>query len=236
MPLLLKKNYHHIFFDLDRTLWDFDRNSRETLQEIFHSQELESIGVSSFDTFYKTYYDINAYYWENYRLGDIDKETLRYIRFYDTLSRFGIDDKERAISIGNDYVNHSPRKTSLLPNAIETLEYLNGKYTLHIITNGFEEVQHIKMHSSGIAHFFEHIITSERAGHKKPTPEIFRYALKLAGAKRKESIMIGDHLEIDCVGARQTGIDSVFFNPGRVAHGEKITYEIASLEELKGFL
>ncbi len=232
----MSKTYRHIFFDLDRTLWDFDKNSRETLQEIFTAQKLEEIGVSSFDNFYKAYYDINASYWENYRLGDIDKETLRYIRFYDTLTRFGIDDKQRAISIGNDYVDHGPRKTSLLPDAIETLTYLKEKYTLHIITNGFEEVQHIKMHSSGIAHFFEHIITSERAGHKKPTPGIFRFALKLAGAKRKESIMIGDHLEIDCVGARQTGIDSVFFNPQRKPHSEKITYEIAALEELKGFL
>jgi len=231
----LKKQYRHIFFDLDRTLWDFDKNSHETLHEIFTDKKLYELGFS-FEAFYKVYHEINAHYWENYCLGNLDKETLRYIRFYDTLTRFGIDNKEQAISIGNDYVNHSPRKTGLLPAAIETLTYLKEKYTLHIITNGFEEVQHIKMLSSGIAHFFEHIITSERAGHKKPTPEIFRFSLKLAGAKRKESIMIGDHLEIDCVGARQTGIDSVFFNPGKVPHGEKITYEIASLEELKGFL
>ena len=230
------KTYRHIFFDLDRTLWDFDKNSHETLQEIFVHQQLAAVGIPSFESFYKIYHEINAHYWENYRLGNLDKETLRYIRFYDTLTRFGIDNKQLAISIGNDYVDHSPRKTSLLPNTMETLEYLKEKYILHIITNGFEEVQHIKMHSSGIAHFFEHIITSERAGHKKPTPEIFRFALKLAGAKRKESIMIGDHLEIDCVGARQTGIDSVYFNPGKIAHDENITFEIASLEELKEIL
>ncbi|MCG3166496.1 MAG: Pyrimidine 5'-nucleotidase YjjG [Bacteroidia bacterium] len=232
----MPKTYRHIFFDLDRTLWDFDRNSRETLEEIFVHQKLTEEGIPSFEIFYKIYHEINAHYWENYRLGNLDKETLRYIRFYDTLTRFGIDNKGLAIRIGNDYVDHSPRKTSLLPGTLEILEYLQGKYTLHIITNGFEEVQHIKMHSSGIAHYFEHIITSERAGHKKPTPEIFRYALKLAGAKRNESIMIGDHLEIDCVGARQTGIDAVYFNPGKIPHGEKIKYEITSLEELKNFL
>jgi len=232
----VKKTYCHIFFDLDRTLWDFDTNSRETLQEIFVKQNLEKKGIPSFEKFYAAYHEINAFYWENYRTGEIDKATLRYIRFYDTLTKFGIDDKECAIKIGNDYVEHSPRKTSLLPNAVETLSYLKEKYILHIITNGFEEVQHIKMHSSGIAHFFEHIITSEKAGHKKPAPEIFRYSLKLAGAKRKDSLMVGDNLEIDCIGARQTGIDQVFFNPGKEPHNEKITYEIASLEELMNFL
>lgn len=232
----VKKIYRHIFFDLDRTLWDFDKNSRETLEEIFTNQQLGALGISSFEKFYSVYHEINAYHWENYRSGNLDKETLRYIRFYETLARFGIDDKERAIKIGNEYVEHSPQKTSLLPGTLETLAYLNEKYMLHIITNGFEEVQHIKMRSSGIAHFFQHIITSERAGHKKPTPEIFRFALKITGAKRKESLMIGDHLEIDCVGARQTGIDSVFFNPQRKPHSEKITYEITSLDELKNLL
>ena len=97
--------YRTLFFDLDHTLWDFDKNSHETLREIFFAQKLDSLGLI-FDSFYKVYHEINAHYWENYRLGNLDKETLRYIRFYDTLTRFGIDNKELAISIGNDYVDH----------------------------------------------------------------------------------------------------------------------------------
>lgn len=232
----MTKIYRNIFFDLDRTLWDFDRNSKETLQEIFISQKLKEIGIPSFEKFHIAYLEINAGYWENYRTGNIDKETLRFIRFYDTLTRFGIDDRDMAIKIGNDYIEHSPRKTSLIPHALNVLSYLREKYRLHIITNGFEEVQHVKMQSSGIAHFFEHTITSEKAGHKKPAPEIFRYSLKQTGAKRKDSLMIGDHLEIDCIGARKTGLDQVFYNPNKEAHNEKITFEIASLDQLREFL
>jgi putative hydrolase of the HAD superfamily len=171
-----------------------------------------------------------------YRKGLLTKATLRATRFYDTLLRFEVDHPELAAEIDHEYISRSPHKTNLFPHAIEVLGYLSEKYQLHIITNGFSEVQDIKITKSGLQPFFTHRITSETVGVNKPDPVIFRHALKLAGAKRTESIMIGDNLDVDIIGARRVGLDQVYFNPDKKAHGEKVTFEILNLSELKSFL
>ncbi len=226
-------NYQHIFFDLDHTLWDFNKNSRETLEELFEIYSLKNYGIEAFEDFVKTYKIVNDLKWDQYRKGEITKEVLRATRFYDTLLRFEIDHPELAAEIDQEYILRSPQKTNLFPHALEVLGYLSEKYALHIITNGFTEVQDIKMTKSGLKPFFTHEITSEIAGVNKPDPVIFRYAMQKAGAKRKESIMIGDNLQVDCVGARRVGMDQVYFNPDKVPHQEKLTFEIANLGELK---
>ena len=93
------------------------------------------------------------------------------------------------------------------------LKYLSKKYKLHIITNGFHEVQHIKLQHAGLTSYFNEIITSEQMGVKKPNPKIFNYALQKANTSAEESIMIGDDLEVDVLGAEKVGIQGVFFNP-----------------------
>jgi len=229
-------NYKHIFFDLDHTLWDFDRNSRETLEELFEVYSLKNYGIHAFEDFVSTYRIVNDEKWDLYRKGLISKEKLRSTRFYDTLLRFEVNHPELASEIDREYILRSPHKTNLFPHALEVLGYLSEKYALHIITNGFTEVQDIKMTKSGLKPFFTHEITSESAGVNKPDPIIFRHALKTAGAKRKESIMIGDNLHVDCVGARRVGIDQVYFNPDKNPHQEKVTFEIVNLGELRTFL
>lgn len=230
------KSYQHIFFDLDHTLWDFDRNSRETLEELFEAYSLKNYGIAAFQDFIETYHQVNDLKWEEYRQGLISKEHLRATRFHDTLLRFEIDHPKLAAEIDHEYIQRSPHKTHLFPNALEVLEYLAEKYRLHIITNGFTEVQDIKLTQSGLHPFFTYKITSEMVGANKPDPVIFRHALKMAGAKRTESIMIGDNLEVDIVGARRVGLDQVYFNPDKKPHSEKVTFEILNLAELKTFL
>lgn len=158
----------HIFFDLDRTLWDFERNSAETLRELFDELKLAETGILDPDLFIETYICKNDICWEMYRLNQISKAELRNLRFQMALQHFGVKHDELAKRLGDEYVNRSPLKTALFPNTLETLKYLSEKYTLHIITNGFDEVQYIKMEASGIHSFFKHITTSEKAGHKKP--------------------------------------------------------------------
>ena len=224
--------YAHIFFDLDHTLWDFDTNSREALFELNDAYNLKSLGVESIEDFISEYLVINDQMWELYRKGLVDKETLRFERFHRTLLKFGIDNESVTKGLGIDYSQIAPLKTNLIPDTIEVLNYLKDKYILHIITNGFDEVQGIKMKHSGIEHYFSEVITSEMAGCKKPDPGIFKHALDLANAQVENSIMIGDNLEADIVGAREVGIDQIYFNPKNIDHREKVTHEIKELKSL----
>jgi putative hydrolase of the HAD superfamily len=179
-----------------------------------------------------TYKKINAEMWSQYRYGDVSKEDLRYGRFLKTLATFGCYDKNLCFELADYYVAHSPRKNSLTDGAGETLLYLSAKYHLHIITNGFQEIQNIKLENSGIKIYFKKIITSEQIGVRKPDIAIFNYALKEAGASAKESVMVGDSLEVDIIGAKQAGMHQVFYNPFSEKHKEEITCEIKNLKEL----
>lgn len=228
--------YKHLFFDLDRTIWDFETNADITLAEIYHQYGLQKRGVPSEAVFKDTYKRINEHMWAAYRKGEIEKAFLRTHRYLQTLETFGIGDPALASQIGDHYVTESPRKTNLLPFAIEVLDYLNERYTMHIITNGFSEVQAVKMEESRLNKYFDVVVTSELAGTKKPDRQIFDYSLSEADAAAGESLMIGDDLAVDILGAAALGMDQVYFNPNKRKHQEKPTFEIESLAQLKEFL
>ncbi len=230
------KKYKHVFFDLDHTLWDFETNAAETLNEIYSRFNLFEKRVPSSESFIRMYKSINERMWDDYEKRKISKEYLRTKRFYKTLLTFNVDDSALAEKIGIFYVQDCPKKKNLFPGAIEMLTYLQPKYQLHIITNGFEEVQKIKIKTSGIGKFFNKIVISEIAGSNKPEKKIFNYALKSSGALRSESLMIGDNLGTDIIGAKNSGIDQCFFNPEKKNHLAEVTYEISSLLELKRIL
>ncbi len=228
--------YNHLFFDLDRTLWDFDKNSIETFQDIHHKYELSHRGIDSFDKFLDTYHRINTQLWEVYRQGGIEKEVLSVERFSLTLNSFGIIDDVLSKHMATDYIDLSPTKKNLFPGTLEVLEYLKGKYTLHIITNGFEEVQHRKVAASGLDKFFTNTITSDEAGYKKPDCRIFKYSLDLTGADSAQSLMIGDDPEIDIQGAKAVGIDQVLVDHEGILEKGEATYYVRSLFELASLL
>ncbi len=208
--------YKHLFFDLDRTLWDFDKSALETLQELFVHFKVDRY-CADFDQFHKDYIRINEGLWEKYRIGEIQKDELRSQRFLDTMSLYQWEDDTIAELMGLFYLDRSPIKPNTFPGTHDMLDALAPNYELHIITNGFEEVQHIKMKHSALDHYFEAIVTSEKAGVKKPHPQIFEHALDLANAKAEDSLMIGDDFEVDVLGAHQIGIDAVYFNPNEHA-------------------
>ena len=228
--------YKHIFFDLDRTIWDFERNSAETFIQIFETFKLNERGIPSLDNFLEKYYVHNAMLWGLYKKEQLKKEILKTKRFELTLLDFNINDYLLAVEIGNFYLEQTTNKTYLFPNAHKILEYLDKNYKLHIITNGFEEVQFVKLNNSNLRRYFTTIITSEEAEAKKPHKKIFLYSLQKANAKPSESIMIGDDLEVDIIGANNVGIDQVFFNPNKISHNENVTFEINDLIELKNIL
>ncbi len=224
--------YKHLFFDLDRTLWDMERNARETLVDLYEKHDLAGRGIPSAEIFITHYHRYNDLLWERYRKKQIGKDTLRALRFWQSLAHFGIRDHDLAKQFENDYLNEAPRKTKLIPHAIELLESLKDRFEIHILTNGFDEVQRNKIQSSGLAPYISNIYSSESCGWNKPDERIFRFVLKRSGAVAEESLMIGDDLHVDIVGAREAGWDQCFFNPQEAMHRESVTYEIKNLLEL----
>jgi putative hydrolase of the HAD superfamily len=231
-----EKTYRHIFFDLDKTLWDFETNSVETFRDIYQKHGLQEKGVDSFEKFLDRYNYHNLMLWDFYRQGKIVKEVLNIRRFALTLHEFGINDNLLSSTMAADYINLSPTKTNLFPGTHQVLEYLQKSYTLHIITNGFEEVQFRKLHHSSLSRYFKEVVTSEDAGVKKPDPEIFAYALRRAGATADESLMVGDDEEVDIEGAGRLGIDQVLVDYQNEVPDSAATYRIRGLEELTEFL
>jgi putative hydrolase of the HAD superfamily len=213
--------YKHIFFDLDHTLWDFETNSKQALQQIYKEQNLIEKGIPVFDNFYNRYVPINDRYWARYHNQIVSKEKLRHGRFYDTLKEFGINDEALAETMAQSYLDLSPKMTSLFADAVDVLKYLQSKYTIHLITNGFAEVQWIKIENSGLKPFFEHIIISEEVGTQKPDKAIFEIAMERAKTNAAESIMIGDNYNTDIVGARNAGMDQIFFNPKKTENASR---------------
>lgn len=223
----------HLFFDLDRTLWDFETNSHETLTELFLEFELKERLQTDSETFIENYKRINESLWARYRVGEISKEELRATRWRETFAYFSYENDALGLSIGENYIARCPRKNKVFPGTYEVISALKERHTLHIITNGFQEVQYIKLNEAKLTDYFEVVVVSEELGVKKPDPKVFLHALELAGARAEDSAMIGDDLAVDCLGAIAVGMKGVWFNPHNEPASDKgACIEISELSEL----
>ena len=221
-----------IFFDLDHTLWDFDKNSMLAFKRVFKKFKI----IIEFDAFLKIYEPINVEYWKKYREDKVSKENLRRGRLIDSFNFFDlIYTTEKIDEIADAYIKELPFDNHLFEGALEILDYLILKYRLHIITNGFEEVQHKKLKNSGIDHYFSTVTTSEEVGLKKPNPKVFLTALNKANSLPTQSVMIGDSLEADILGANNIGMQTIFYNYRNESISKKIK-SINSLLEIKNYL
>ncbi|HQS06992.1 MAG TPA: YjjG family noncanonical pyrimidine nucleotidase [Daejeonella sp.] len=228
--------YKHLFFDLDHTIWDFDKNAEETLNELYHAYKLMDLGLHSPDRFIEVYTHNNHQLWAEYHVGKITKQKLRETRFSKTFIDLGLSPNLIPQQFEDDYVNICPTKTNLFPKAHETLSYLKERYTLHLISNGFKESTELKVSNNGLNVYFENVVISEVVGFNKPDKAIFNHALTLANAGISESIMIGDSLEADIRGAQDYGMKAIYFNPERKEIPEDVDQEIACLSELMTIL
>jgi len=229
------KKYKHLLIDLDSTLWDFEQNAKKTLNDIYDEFNLEE-KIPLFELFYKKYKFHNNKLWAKYRAGLINKNYVSIQRFYLTLSDFKINKIGLSKKISKRYLDILATKTMLMPYALEILEYLKPKYEMSILTNGFKEVQQEKMKNSGLEKYFKFIITSEEATALKPNAKIFNYALNKTNVQPSECLMIGDDFEIDIMGAKQVGIDQIYYNPKMKKILSKATYTINSLREIEKIL
>ena len=223
----------HVFFDLDHTLWDFEKNSDLTFHKVFDKQQVQ-VNLQDFLTVYKP---LNREFWKLYREEKISKEALRYQRLKKAFDAINYSISDTLIDIiAIEYIEFLPHFNHLFEHTFEVLDYLKPKYQLHIITNGFEEIQTKKMHSSNIHHYFDKIITSESVGVKKPNPKVFEHAIQVANARIENSIMIGDSVEADIEGALKVGMKAIHCN----FEGEQIVPKnfksITSLLEIMQYL
>lgn len=232
----MKLRYKHVIFDLDRTLWDFETNARLALHEIYHELSLDQKGIADFEDFESTYKTINEKCWNDYRNGLLSKEILRDLRFKLTLDHFGVSENGLATQIGDAYLYKSPRIPNVIDGTHEILNYLKPLYDLHILTNGFIEVQGLKMEKSKLKPYFKHVVASELTGEKKPHRQAFLYTLNQINGKAEECIMIGDDPLTDVKGASDVGMDTVFFNPEMNPDSPHATFTISHLSELKSIL
>jgi putative hydrolase of the HAD superfamily len=237
-PLAVGGKYKHLFFDLDHTLWDFEANSRQTLQELYQTMNLGAKGINDFDLFHKNYLVHNDKLWDRYRNGYIKVDELRWKRMWLALLDFKVADEPLAREMGVIFLDLLPTRKILFPYTIEILDYLvDKKYILHLITNGFEKTQHSKLKYSGMAKYFKEVITSEASNSLKPHKEIFEYAFQKTGAAPEESIMIGDTMEVDILGAMNAGIDQIHVNhltkEPLLINDKRPTYTVYSLKELE---
>jgi len=227
------KNITHIFFDLDHTLWDTDKNSEESLNELFHEMELEQLGIPSFKVFHHHYVKHNVRLWGLYAENQIGKDAVRLHRFVHTLQDFNVHDQSTALNMADKFVERTPFKLNLIKGAKEILNHLHGRYNLSIITNGFSESQYIKLKESGLEKYFDHVFISEEIGINKPDPAIFQYAANKSGAKEiRNCLMIGDTYQTDILGAISAGMQSFFLSSGEPSQYHEDVITIKSLDEL----
>lgn len=221
-----------IFFDLDHTLWDFEKNSALAFEAILKKHNI-NVDIEEFVTLYVP---INAKYWKLYQDDEVTQEQLRYGRLKDAFDAVNYTVTDDLIYLlSEEYITYLPQYNHLFEGTIELLEYLKPKYKLHIITNGFNQIQYNKLKNSNIAHYFETVTNSENAGFKKPSPHIFHYALDLARSKKETSVMIGDNFEADIQGALNVGIDAIMFNEHQIEIAENIK-QVNKLLAIKEYL
>lgn len=232
----MNNRYKHIFFDLDHTIWDFDRNAEETLHELYHSYDLSALGLHSADHFISTYTINNHSLWADYHVGKITKEFLRQERFKKTFTDLGLDPGLIPADFENDYVRICPTKTNLFPQVHETLTYLHQKYDLHLISNGFKESTEMKIARNNLACYFKNVVISEVVGVNKPDQAIFAFALDAAKAEKCHCLMVGDSVEADIRGAMRFGIEAIYFNPLNKEKPEDVVHQILHFEQLMTIL
>lgn len=228
-------NIKHIFFDLDNTLWDFEKNSREALLHLFLEHNIDEKCKIDFDGFIEIYEAINHELWHLYSLQQTTKEELRYQRFYKAFLHFKYDNLPLSQQWADDYLKISPYKTHLIDGAMDVLLHLKDKYKLHIITNGFKEVQHIKLDYSNLKSFFEHIIISEEHGFNKPDIKIFDLAQSLTNSQFHECVMIGDNYDADILGALNAQWKAIYLSNIQKENSDVNFSQIKRLIQLKDF-
>lgn len=229
------KHITHLFFDLDHTLWDYDTNAQIVLQDIYQRYEVSAILQVPYEAFSAMFFKVNKELWYAFHKGEINKDAIRKERFSRIFKNCGVPETDLCDKIGQYYLMTCPKQSAVMPDAIMTLNYLSKKYHMSIITNGFDDVQLIKLKASGLKRFFKHVFTPDTIGYKKPAKEIFEHAMKTVQTTNRQTLMIGDNPNTDISGARNSGITPLLYNPTGLTRSD-CQLQIQHLSELMKLL
>ena len=233
--------YKDLFIDFDDTLYDTHGNAVIALSETFDYFHLDRY-FSDPQVFYDAYWTANIDLWTQYAKGEITRDYLIVERFRRPLSvGKGIEiTKELCLEISDRFLDFCASKPDVISGAHEVMEYLKQRgYRMHMCSNGFHEVQYKKLDACGLRDYFDTIILSEDAGVNKPSKAYFDYALKVSGASRKTTLMIGDNLQSDIIGALNAGLDAMLFNRWAIEDKDipqKPTFIVEHLRDIKRIL
>ena len=233
------KRYADLFIDFDDTLYDTHGNAVIALRELFEALQLGQYFAEP-DLFYDEYWKTNIDLWTRYSKGEITRDYLIVERFRRPLSfGNGLEPTEAfSLKASDVFLDFCSNKPGLVEGAQELMDYLKAKgYRMHICSNGFHEVQYKKLRACGLYDYFDTIILSEDAGANKPSQQFFDYALKVSGARKEMTLMIGDNFNTDILGAKLAGFDTAYFNryPDFPAP-EPVTFEVTALSQLMKIL
>ena len=232
MRIFDKNRITDVFFDLDHTLWDFEKNSLLTFKKIFNSLDIKI----SLSNFIKTYRPINLEFWKLFRENKISRDELRNERLRLTFLKLNVKiDDHQIVKISDMYLKYLTSFSFLHEGTFDLLNFLKKKYSLHIISNGFEDIQKRKVKNSGLYKFFDNIFTSEGIGYKKPNPKIFHFVLNKVNIKPVSAVMIGDSKEADIIGALNIGLNAIHFNSNNEKNHD-LCIIVRSLKEIKNYL
>jgi len=227
--------FTHIFFDLDHTLWDYDLNARKVLNDLYQQFDLQREIVFGPERFTEVFFKTNDTLWQQYNQGNIDRDEIRTQRFRKVMAKCGAPGFEKTEAMSEYFLFNCPRQKATIADATMILDYLSKRYHLSVVTNGFDDVQCIKLEACGLDKYFSHVFTSETTGHKKPSREIFDHAVKEVNAHVSTTLMIGDNHSTDIMGARNAGITPLLYNPRGLVKSD-CQLQIKTLSELMRLL
>lgn len=231
--------YKDIFLDFDDTLYDTHGNACLALVDVYERFALSRY-FGCLEDFTVPYWKTNEELWTQYAAGQIDRPYLIVERFRRPLAlgKNMQPTREFCLEVSDFFLDRCCEQTGIISGAHELLRYLKGRgYRLHMTSNGFHEVQYKKLAAVGMTDYFDTIILSEDAGANKPSRDFFDYAFRVSGAQPETTIMVGDNLSSDIMGARNAGIDQIWFNPADKPLPEvSLTHVVSTLVEIQNIL
>ena len=222
-------NYRYLLFDADDTLFDFSQADARAFSVMCRLHDVPNTPENR-----KLYHAINAELWGAFDRREVFKDFVtleRYVRFFRSL---GLDrDPAQA---NRDYLDALGSKVFPLPHAEEVCRTLFERgHQLYIVTNAVASVQRRRLQSSIFAEWFTDAFISEEAGASKPDAAYYDYVRRqVPGITEVNTLVIGDSLVTDILGANNAGLPCCWFNPNGKPRREglRIDYEITDLREL----